>query len=85
MTKVRQVTVYLLKPAVKSPKEALKYERGLTEYRLDSRLTFTGSFYVQTPSPCVPAWVDFVQEGLVGQLKSPTSATVSAVLLIRRE
>lgn len=81
--KTWRLTVFLLKSSVHDEHSALRDPYSLQQVPLAKGLPFEGSLWVRDSKTSVPRWLEFLQEGIQGELPRLAVASAAAVLFVR--
>jgi uncharacterized protein (TIGR04141 family) len=79
---VRSLTIYLLKKTDAPFEKLLVRAQELERYRLKPDSSFHGAFFVQNRPTIDASWLEFVQQGVEGDIRASRKST-SAVLFLK--
>ena len=83
MAKSNRLTLFLLRPEVINPQDAIR-ATGLTEHDLNAALGVPGRVYVKThQNPTGPSWLNYLQPASADPLGNILSASSGAVLFLQ--
>lgn len=85
MTRARRISIRLCKPSIDDFAQALREDKEYEEIELRSDLPFEAKLFVDFERRKPPGWLDFLRQGIVGDVGRLFNVSNAAVLIVRRE